>query len=433
MHKKKKAIFLLLFLLVSIFIPSTVTYAKVQRFEDLYLEITVPEDTIVVDADTSNWDELWQKIGIMNPKEEKKTLNQMGVRAILFDPDTRASVKLISKSSSKSSEVFNFSLLSEEERNAFLDTIFPAPEEGTTLHAETFSQPELPFFRAELESQHENLLAREVIYGTVVNGYLLTYDIFKENSAKPLDESYIKALVDGTHFTEFLDKAEVERQNKRAAINLAIGTAVVIAIIVIWIVLSSRRNKRRAAVRKEKSAVVAKFYQDQRLKDELNEKDSVLYTNRTVYSEELIKNYCFYDAVFHHMKIWITTAIVYALLLILLYHSSQALLGCLLLTVMLFFLILYQGIQIDKNTKKIMKLYEHRKSMEAIIQFYDNYYTLSGIQSASKTPYVQITEYKEYKNYIYLYLGSDRALYLDKAGFDTDAAEFKKFVLEKIK
>ena len=88
MHKKKKAIFLLLFLLVSIFIPSTVTYAKVQRFEDLYLEITVPEDTIVVDADTSNWDELWQKIGIMNPKEEKKTLNQMGVRAILFDPDT---------------------------------------------------------------------------------------------------------------------------------------------------------------------------------------------------------------------------------------------------------------------------------------------------------------------------------------------------------
>jgi hypothetical protein len=82
---------------------------------------------------------------------------------------------------------------------------------------------------------------------------------------------------------------------------------------------------------------------------------------------------------------------------------------------------------------KIMKAYEHHKSKEATVQFYEDYYILSGIQSSGKNPYLQITEYKEYKNYIYLYLGSDRALYLNKEGFDKDLEEFRKFILDKIK
>ena len=88
---------------------------------------------------------------------------------------------------------------------------------------------------------------------------------------------------------------------------------------------------------------------------------------------------------------------------------------------------------IDKNTKKIEKTFGHSKSKEAIAQFYEDYYILSGVQSSVKNPYIQITDYKEYKNYIYLYLGSDRALYLDKNGFDKNAAEFRKFILNKIK
>jgi hypothetical protein len=97
MHRKNNTVLILLVLLVSLLIPSTGVQAKVQNFESLYMEVATPEDTIIVAADTPNENELWSKIGVMSPKEEKKVLNQMGVRAILFDPHTRSSIKLIQK------------------------------------------------------------------------------------------------------------------------------------------------------------------------------------------------------------------------------------------------------------------------------------------------------------------------------------------------
>ena len=175
------------------------------------------------------------------------------------------------------------------------------------------------------------------------------------------------------------------------------------------------------------------FFQEQKLKEEQHIKDPVLYTNRTEYSEEAIKQYCFYDAVFHHIKVWIMTAAVYILLLIMLYNSSQAIIGYIISTVVVFFLVYFQGLQIEKNAKKILKTYSNSKSKEAVIQFYEDYYTLSGIQSTSKNPYLQITEWREYKNYIYLYLGADRAVYLKKDGFDSDYEEVKTFIRNKIK
>ncbi len=433
MHKKSKVTFIILVLLVLFLIPSVSADAKVQNFDSLYLEVTVPEDTIIVSADTPNVDELWSKIGINDPKEEKKTLEQMGVQAILFDPGTNTGVKLIQNRSAKSSEVFNLSLLSEAEVQDFLDNLISSSDESTTFHIETYPQQELPFFRVELEMNREDVIAREIIYGTVVNGYVISYDIYKENAAEPLDESYIKALVEGTHFTEFLDKAEVERQGRQAMIVLVTGAGVMIAIVVLLIVLSVRRNKRREIVRKERSAMLTGFFQEQKLKEEQHIKDPVLYTNRTEYSEEAIKQYCFYDAVFHHIKVWIMTAAVYILLLIMLYNSSQAIIGYIISTVVVFFLVYFQGLQIEKNAKKILKTYSNSKSKEAVIQFYEDYYTLSGIQSTSKNPYLQITEWREYKNYIYLYLGADRAVYLKKDGFDSDYEEVKTFIRNKIK
>ncbi len=433
MHKKMKAAFLLLVLPVLFFIPSAEANATVQNFENLYMEVTVPDDTIIVPVDTPNGDELWSKIGIINPKDEKEILNQMGVQAILFDPNTNASVKLIQKRSTKSAEVFNLSLISEAEREDFLTGLFTAPDDNTTFHIEAYAQPELPFFRLELNVNSADMKAMEVIYGTVVNGYLMSYDLYQENSSQPLDETYIKALVEGTHFTEFLDKAEVEQQGRQAMTTLVIGIVALVAIIILLVFLSSRRKKQRMAARKEKSAVLSDFYREQKRKEDLNIKDPVLYTNHTVYSEEVIKNFCFYDAVFHHIKLWIATVIIYILLLALLNNSSQALLGSIAVTVVGFFFLLYQSIQVEKNTKKLAKSYAHSKSKEAIVQFYEDHYTLSGIQSSVKNPYLQVTEYREYKNYIYLYLGSDRAIYLDKNGFDKNVAEFKKFINDKIK
>jgi hypothetical protein len=45
---------------------------------------------------------------------------------------------------------------------------------------------------------------------------------------------------------------------------------------------------------------------------------------------------------------------------------------------------------------------------------------------------VLITEIKEYKDCIYLYLGSDRAHYLKKDGFEKGLEEFEKFIKKQI-
>lgn len=431
MNKNRfKTLFLLVTLILVLF-PVTKVQAKVQSFTGLYTEVTLPEDTIVLTPETSNIDPLWNEIGIMDPAAEKKSMKEMSVQAIFYDPSSGATVRLLSKHTRDSEEVYNFSLLSEDEFTAYLDRIFSTTEESTTYTIEKYEQAELPFYRLELHFSKDGTEYSEIIYGTIVNGYSISYDIYAKNNKEPLDESFLEEVVSGTHFTKLLDKAEVKQQQQRALTYFMGAIVIFILFLVAVFILRRRMNKKEALKKKDRTEALSRFFIAQRQREEQNMKDTPVFSNRTKYSEDLIKTFYTYDRIWKRIRFWIATVII-LLLLLASFYSTGSIYVCIIAIGLAVVFVYQYYTQTEKAIMREVKAYKSNKGSEAVFTFFDDYYTLSGIQSSSKYPYIQATEIKEYKEYIYIYLGSERAHYLSKDGFEHGLEEFKTFMKDKM-
>lgn len=421
-----------LFLLITILLvlyPASQVQAKVKSFSDLYMEITLPEDTIVVDKDTLNSDMIWEQIGILDPIAEKKSMKEMGVQAILYDPSTASSVRVLSKRNNNSEKVFHLSLLTEDELAAYLDTIFTASDNNTSHQIEKYEHPELPFYRLSLQLSSEGTDYSEVVYGTIANGYSISFDIFEKDNIGAIDESFIKKLVADTHFTQVLDKAKLEEQEHQAILTLIVMIGIVLVTFIVLFLFRSSVRKKQNRKKKEKAEMLSQFFIVQRQKEDQNIKDTSLFHNRTSYSEELIKTFYMYDRIWKRILFWIATAVILVMLIASFYRSGSIFICIMVVGLVAVFIYQFYS-QTEKAIAREVKAYKSYKCSEALYTFYEDYYTLSGIQSTSKYPYIQVTEMKEYKDFIYIYLGSEKAHYLNKDGFENGLDAFKNFMKE---
>lgn len=428
MKNKIISSFLIIFVLSLAILPSYQVQAKVQDFSDIYMELTLPDNTVMLTEDTPDTDENWITAGISDVKTEKKNMDKMGVKALLYDPDSKSLVRLLEKQSSQTSDIFNLSLLSDQKRKDFLDGLVKTDDANTKATVEVVPHEEAIFFRYNIEITKDGTTMSELIYGTIVNGYTISYDIYQSTKTVPIDETFVKGLVAGTHFTKFLDKSEVEQQMKNSIIRLLIEFAVLVAVIVLWIIVRKKKNKNQKTVKDYKADALTKFYTAKKLREEQNIKETILFTNHTKYTEEVIKDFCYYNRFLKKIKIWVLAAILFVFVLFVLYTSSTGLLGCIIAIILLFIFVYYQGISVEKLVTRMMKTYDKKKGMDAVFTFYEDYFSLSGIQYISNYPYLQVTEVKQYKDFIYIYLGQEKALYLKKDGFVEDTDAFLKFM-----
>lgn len=432
MKKQRLKILFLIAAMLLAFYPPYRAQAKVCDFSNLYMEITAPEDTIVLTKDTPNTDELWSKAGINDPKAEKDNMSKLGSQAILYDPETGTAVNLLQKQSNKSRDVFNLSLLNEDQTQEFLNGLITPEDENTEIKVEKYPQQEIPFFRVSIEMTKDNALVQEIIYGTVVNGSTISLDIYNQNSKGTLDESFIKELVAGTHFTKYLDKAEVERQAQIARIYFIVSVAAIIAFTVIWLIIRKNRRKKQAALKKRKLELLEQFYKDQKLREEQQNKEAVLYVNKTRYTEDIIKNFYYYNEIFKRWKQWLVTAIMLVILFLIFYQPSQAFLSYFIGAAVLGVLIYFQATQTEKLIKNTIKGYGVDLKKDVIITFYEDYFSVSGTQYGSVFPYVQVMEVREHSDFIYVYLSNNKVFYLKKEGFEQGAGEFRKFIEQRV-
>ncbi|MFU0828148.1 MAG: YcxB domain-containing protein [Lachnoclostridium sp.] len=425
-------LFALAILLAVIFPPFHVQ-AKEVEFPEISIKLTIPEQTVVLTSHTPNTDENWKVAGITDPKSEKKTMNNMGVVAILYDKNSNSTVRLMEKYSGTTRKIFHLSLLSEKELDEFLESFTSDTDRNEKATIEKYSHPEIPFYRYTLKVEQEGDTYQEIIYGTIVNGCAVNFDTYAKNNKEPIDESFIKELVAGSHFTEFLDKAEVEKQERSFRIRVIIFLIVSAGLITAAVFYNRKKRRKLNEAKAAKADALSKFYTEQKKKEEQNIKDPVLFVNRTRYTEEVIKDYFYYNEIFHKLKTWIIVAVCFLLILVMLYQTKYSFISCSIAVILLFAFVYYQGIRIEKLIKQTMNVYHKNKNTEAVFTFYEDYFTLSGIQYLSKYPYLQITEIREYKDYIYLYNGPDKAFYMKKDGFDKDVNDFIKFIKETVK
>ncbi|WMJ86363.1 YcxB family protein [Anaerocolumna sp. MB42-C2] len=431
MKNKLMSRFLITVIIVMAVYPSFQVQAKVQEFSELYLSLNLPEDTVVLTKDTPDTDAKWNEAGITDPKSEKSNFSKMGVRAVLYDPNTKTTVRLLQKYSNQTKDIFNLSLLSKDKLTDFLNELGTSNDKSAKMEITEYPHKEATFFRYSIEMTQNGAPLTEIIYGTIVNGSTITFDTFKNSSIDTVDETFVKELVAGTHFTKFFDKAEIEKQEKASTFRLLLSLVILTVIIVIWIFLVKKKNKKKKLLKDKKTEALTKFYIEQKQKEEQNLKDTILYVNRTEYTEEVFKDYFHFNEIIKRLKTWIIMGVSFFVILMFLYTSGPGVLGCAIALILLFVFIYYQGIRIEKLVGAMKKIYDKNKSKEAVFTFYEDYFTLSGIQYISKYPYMQITEIKEYKNYIYIYIGPEKAFYLKKDGFEQNLSDFTKFIKQQ--
>ena len=418
--------FLLICLCFSLFSTSNVQ-AQVTTIEDLNLEVTIPDDVIYLTPDTLSGDPLWAEAGITDVSSEKEDLSDMGGKALFYDSETDTLVRLLSKISSDSQEIFNLSQRTEEERQEFYDSMTADSDESTTFTIEEYPQSEIPFFRLSIHMNDSNL-KQELIYGTIVNGSMIYFDVYSDQQDATIDESLLQSLVAGTHFTKQYTQEEYDALRQQSIIRVILSLLIVVAIIVILVVINKKKNQKKTLLKKKKSDALHRYYVNKKEQEALGIQQKQLFENHTTYSEQVIRQFCNYTYYLKKLPVWVITGILYLLLLGLLYLQTGLSMQLLILIIIMIATLAFQYFRVDKLIHVLWKPYADRASKVAEFHFYEDHFTMTGIQYLTDYPYFQITSISKHDNFIYLYFGTERAVYLAKDGFNTSSDEFLAFI-----
>lgn len=426
MNKHKILKLIVLSFCFCLFFSST-AQAEVTAIGSLYLELNLPDQVIYLSSDTSSNDPLWKQAGITDVSSEKDELSKVGGKAILYDPDTDTLVRLLSKASSESKELFNLNQCSKEERQDFYARLMKSDDESATITVDEYPQSEIPFFRMylhiDLNGSHQ-----EIIYGTIVNGTMIYFDYYTEGQNDTIDETFLQSLVAGTHFTKQYTKEEYRDIQKQGIINLALLLLAVVAVIIVLVYISKlRKNKKALNTKKQKDALY-QYYATKKEKETLGIKPKLLFENHTTYSEEVIQQFCFYTFYQKRLYTWIITAIIIIFSVGTIYTISGVTLQLLIIVALIIGIFVFQYFKYEKQCTYLWKPYATSKSKVADFKFYEDHFTMTGIQSYTEYPYLQITSINEHKGFIYLYISTDRGFYLSKNGFTTSPDEFLTFL-----
>lgn len=431
---KRAAIFFIAMLLIFT-ATAKIAFAKSYNFEDLDLTLEVPEDVFVLTKDTPSNDPLWGKAGITDVATELKNYEQMGVQAVFVAEDGQSKVTLLKKESSENKEVFNFLSMTEEELNEYLTNLISDDSTEYKSTIEKYSHKQTPFFRMEIKSLDEANPVNELIYGTIINGYSLTFDVYKNTGYITNEEELIKQLVDSVNFTNILDRPEAEELTTKEMVVLVFKLVFLVGIIVAVIIYVKLRRKKEEAFKKEMRDNIT----DYRIKHKKLEEEGKLlkeepqFSNYTTYNEDTIMRFCNYNLYTKNIYRFVYSAFLcVAILLWALFNNMSAwiIIGMVVLGILYIY---YVSTLAEKAKKKIVKRFSSSKSKVAIHTFYEDHFTISGIQYISDYPYFQITEVREYKGFLYLYFGPDVVYYLSIDGFEKGSIDqFKRFLRERL-
>lgn len=422
---------LTLIIIAQLIIPISLVQAETLGFPHLQLELSIPEDVIVITADTPKIDEKWAIAGIENPAAEIDTMRKMGAHSIFFDSITNTQVSLLSKQSKQSKDIFHLSDLNEKELDAFLATIINSQDDIATYSVDKYIQKEATFFRLHIEATQNDQKYEELVYGTIVNGTIITFHIFQNNKSEAINESFIKALIDSAHFTEYFDKEDVKEQERLASIFQIVLFILILISLIVWFLLLKRKNNKQKEIIKYKANELSKFYLKKKDLGDNNAHDIVLFNNYSNYSKSSLQTFFVYNEVFSKIKQWIKLAVLYIITHLLFNLGKYGFLTYLLLILIISVIIIAKTATIAKLVEREMKLLNISDSIKFNFQFYDDYLSMCGENKSLTFPYMKITKVSEHKNYIYLYLDANKALCLDKDGFNQKTEEFKAFIKKK--
>ena len=392
---------------------------RTDRYVMQYLEITVPENFIQLKPELSDSDPKWAEAHIDNPSDRADYYEQSSIKAAYFDPETHCTVYFSAKSESDTLEAFDITKYSEEQMTEYGRTLvenFVSSSQVKAMDTEkkiksevgVYKHPEMMMFKVGFSNIGENEDA-ELIYGTVVNGMMISFSM-NTNFTGRIREELLEKVVSGVHMTTVMTRDEYEaRVNKTYIFLGCIAGFGVLLMIILYFISKYRKNQKKKRV----EAVSAQLYTF-RKRMEAGEVDKTqLFAVETDYTKELIKDYSTFNTWFRRIFRDLGLLLIYIIIV-----GTAASVSKVMMVIGIVCLCWMLYMRFSANEKlqdNLIKRYDikKKKSVTAEYRFYEDYFTLSGINSISEYIYPQIFRVAHYHGLLLLYVSDEHALVID--------------------
>ncbi len=421
------------------FAAATTEPTKVE-VEELDVEFEVPEGMFILTGDTPIDSTDWGLAGYEDPLEKVGDFEQDdsgNLMAMELVPEDRSyTIRISRKYSDDSRNYFNLNEVTDEQFQELLDTnTFVDEEYGVTAKAEKYEHSQIPFFKIDLQGEVNDSPIWETCYGTIVNGFSLSIDMFANAEFTEEQIAQIEQLVDSITITKFVEKPTQE-QIMLQMVAAVLPVLIIIAAAVVFFLVIRRNNRKKERLKKEMTDMLVAYRKEQAQRaaqDEHYQVSKTLFENTTFCSDVAAQDFC----KFHSLRRCLLRNSMFILLGVLsvvvgfIYNDSWLL--RIVMIALGIYLVVQPFLMLDRMKRAEVGFYKKARSREASYAFREEDFRISGIQSVTLYPYFQILSAYEDKKYFYLYYTEDRAYLVEKDGFTLgEANDFRKFLKEKL-
>lgn len=380
------------------------------RFPTQYLQVKLPdENSVVLDQNLSNSDPAWTAVGVSNVSTIKNTMKNTGVSAIFGDMRTKALVYYI-YGTQDTYEIFDISAWEDDKILEYAKGLYGIENaaEGTTVEFGVYKHSQTKFFTIDIKESGETN-GESLIYATIINGMLIEF--FMDNqSVGGINEGYLRKIVENASFTRIMTKEEYNEAVDRTWRIIIIVFSILISLLVIFIVINKISKKRRKQ-RNDRVAQVILEFRKRKQSGDVNIKDVIGQVD-SVYDSKMIDNFVVFNTWLKPIGALLVWAVLYIVVLYLMIGSASSLAIVIAIAIGVV-LLYYIYSKSEKYKENLNKQYDVKSKKQATFRFYEEYFTMSGVNSISEFIYAQIISVKRYKNYIYLYMSDTYAVMID--------------------
>lgn len=388
------------------------------NYKDHDFSITVGDDVLVMDSETGKYDPVWIEAGIEDPEENLDMMKQMNILSMLFDKKSGATVNIICKMTEDTVKYFSFENKSNEEILTAVDALVAGIDEpdengqstGVTYERSIVEHAGIPFFRLFIDIKNDEMTAKEVIYGTIVNGRIIEIDQYL-NTEGEVDETFIKSVTDSVNITRYMtreDYDELIAKGKRT-IWLFIG-AIVLVIVGIFVFVTVNRKKKEK--RAERISENIRTFRDRKTRGEVDCK-TVISMGRATYSIKAIEKYATYNS-------WIRNApvevVLFAFLIAIVAFclSTDSVIYGLLIAACGLVSIYFNYTGGEKNKANMIARHDAKNSPVAKFVFYEEFFTMTGAGAITDYTYDQVISVRTFNEYLYIFFGTEQGVFIER-------------------
>lgn len=410
------------------------TSASAEEYICSDFSFTLPEEFLyTLTPATPSTSALWALAGVADPATTLEEYRDAGVTAEFFTEDGK-SFNLRENSTKYTESVYHLSSLTEEEQENFLkNRLASSQSDDATVEKTLLNFGGQPFYRVKIDVARQDEEAHELLYGTIVNGRTIAFDLYRAGDA-PGDEeiALLESAVQSIQFTSLLPKPEPQETSPFLIGGLLLALVLTVLTPVVYVPLRRRRVARQKT---EMSRRLTEYRSAH--KEEIS--GPALFVNETDCTKEMIRAFARYQAYTKGLvSLLLGGALCVAILIVAFLFDLTWWIKVLAAGVTIYYL--YKVINMPHTIERAQqKVFSRGLSETARYTFFEEGFRVSGIQSSNTYPYFQILSVKKSGQYLFLYYTAENIYPVDVYGFAGDENEsldkaqgFERFIKEKV-